>query len=220
MVGPILVSELLRRGELTIPVIVGSNASRIEVENTLKTLKSYEVIAKKTSSPVVACYRENSKETPRGKVDNEVTTLIVLLSVLFSGQNRELDKADLVNFINYHKVTDFQPKLNLLDFWSKEISLDKGLSLISVATLCDEENTPEIDNPVEYQAVGYIQEENKGILDVKLPIHAGVVSGFFNTKATDLESKLAVFKEARQVVVEKTISIKEIDSATDEGLIL
>lgn len=220
VVGPILVSELLKRGELTIPVVVGSNASRIEVENTLKTLKSYEIISKKTNTPVVACYRENSKETPRGKVDNEITTLIVLLTILFSGQNRELDRADLVNFINYHKVTDFQPKLNFLDFWSKDISLDKGCSLISVATLCDEENNPEIDTPVEYQAVGYIQEENKDILEVKLPIHAGVISGYFNIKAIELENKLATFKEARQVVVEKTISIKEIDSATDEGLIL
>lgn len=200
--------------------MVGSNSSRIEVENTLKTLKSYEVIAKKNNAPVVACYRENSKETPRGKVDADVITLIILLGVLFSGQNRELDKADLTNFLNYHKVTDFQPKLNLLDLWSGDIALERGCSLVTVATLCDDEHNPELDIPVEYQAVGYILEENKDIIEVKLPIHAGVVSGYFNIKASELENKLNNFREARQVVVEKSIASKDMDSATDEGLIL
>lgn len=220
VIGPILVSELLRRKDLVIPVIVGSNASRIEVENTIKTLKSYEIIAKKAGAPVVSMYRENSKETPRGTVDDDISTLIVLLAVLFSGQNHELDKADLNNFINYHNVTDFQPKLNYLDFWSKEVSLDKGCSLVSVATICDGENNPELDTPVEYQAVGYIQDAHRDILSVKLPIHAGVVSGYFNQKITDLEARMSMFREARQVVVEKSIAGKEIEDATDEGLIL
>lgn len=220
VIGPILVSELIKRNELVIPVIVGSNASRIEVENTLKTLKSYESISKKCDHPIVACYKENSKENPRGKVDNEVTTLIMLLAVLFSGQNRELDKADLNNFINYHKVTDFQPKLNYLDFWSMGVSLEKGTSLVTVATLCDDDNSPELDVPVEYQCVGYVLDENKDVLHVKLPIHAGVVSGYFNIRASELESKLSQFKEARQVVVEKSIIGKEIHDTTDEGLIL
>ena len=218
--APILVSELLKRGELVIPVMVGSNASRIEVENTVKTLKSYEVIAMKNHKPVVAIYRENSKDTPRGMVDSDVTTLIILLAVLFSGQNRELDKADLMNFINYHNVTDFQPKLNYLDFWSKTITLDKGCSLVSVATICDDENNPELDIPVEYQAVGYIQEENKGVLSIKMPVHAGVVSGFFNQKVSELEAKLHTFKEAREVVAMKSIGNIDVASATDEGLIL
>ena len=218
--GPIIVSELLKRGHVVIPVIVGSNASRIEVENTIKTLKSYEIIAKKNQTPVVACYRENSKETPRNKVDNEITTFLILLGVLFSGQNRELDKADLNNFINYHRVTDFQPKLSYLDFWSKDVALDKGQSLISVATICDNTTTPELDIPVEYQAVGYIQEKNKDILNIQLPVHAGVVSGYFNSKIHELEAKLGTFREARQVVVEKSIVGNEIHDSTDEGILL
>ena len=218
--GPIIVSELLKRGHVVIPVIVGSNASRIEVENTIKTLKSYEIIAKKNQAPVVACYRENSKETPRNKVDNEITTFLILLGVLFSGQNRELDKADLNNFINYHRVTDFQPKLSYLDFWSKDIVLDKGQALISVATICDNSTTPELDIPVEYQAVGYIQEKNKDILNIQLPVHAGVVSGYFNSKIHELEAKLGTFREARQVVVEKSIVGNEIHDSTDEGILL
>lgn len=220
VVGPIITAELLKRGELVIPVIVGSNASRIEVENTIKTLKSYDVIASRSNAPVAALYRENSKETPRGTVDDEVTTLIILLSILFSGQNRELDKADLANFINYHNVTDFQPKLNYLDFWSQNIVLDKGCALVSVATICDDENNPELDIPVEYQAVGYIQSEYRTVLSVKLPVHAGIVSGYFNQKVNELEAKLSTFKEARQVVVEKSIVGREADNATHEGLIL
>ena len=220
ILGPLLVTELIKRNQLVIAVTVGSNASRIEVDNTIKTLKSYENIAKLNNTPVVACYRENSKETPRGKVDNEITTLLILLGVLFSGQNRELDKADLVNFINYHRVTDFQPKLSYLDFWSKDIILDKGHALISVASICDNATSPELDIPVEYQAVGYIQEQNKDILNIQLPVHAGVVSGYFNTKVHELETKLKTFREARQVVVEKSILGNETQASTGEGIFL
>ena len=214
----LVVTELLKRGHLVISIIVGTTSSRIETENTKKTLLSYEKAAIGTKRPVVAFYRENTKTAPRAKIDNEVVTFMILLCVLFSSQNRELDKADLENFINYHQVTDFPVRLSYLDFWSKDISLEKGQSLISVATICDDETTPELNTLVEYQAVGYLQEKNKDILNVQLPVHAGIISGFFNSKLIELDVKLGTFHEARGVVVSKAI-VNE-DDVSDGNFIM
>ena len=219
VIAPILVSELLNRGELVIVVAVGSTGSEIETANTLKTLRSYEVISQKRGQPVVASYRENSVKKPRGVVDNEVQTFIVLLASIFSGANRELDMEDLRNFINYNRVTSYQPKLSLLDFFSKDIELGRGESLISLFTLTDANTPDEVDVLAAYRANGFIPDSMKSNIGIELPIHSCVIGGHFNLVADALETKLKAYKEASQVVVEKFIA-KDIGDATDEGLVL
>lgn len=219
VLGPILASELLHRGEMTIVVIVGSTGSKIETENTVKTLKSYEVISHKRQTPVIAFYRENSVDKPRGHVDSELQTAIVLLASIFSGANRELDMSDLRNFLNYTKVTSYSAKLSLLDFFSKEVSLSKGQSLVSLVSLVDDKTSPEVSIPTEYQAVGFLPDASRELVNIELPIHASVISGYFNGVVQKLDERLEFFKEARNVVVEKSI-VSDHHSSTDEGLVL
>lgn len=217
--SPILVNELLSRNELTIVITIGSTGSRKETENTVKTLKSYEVISKKTEMPVAMYYRENSVDKPRQKVDAEIETALILIAAIFSGENRELDMSDLKNFINYHKVTTFTPKLNLLDFFSQDIVLRKGESLVSLTTLVDENTSSHVDILTEYQATGFLPDSSKKNISVELPIHACIVSGYFIPVVEQLESKLKSYDEVRKTVVEKTI-VSDISDATDEGVIL
>ena len=219
VLGPILVSELLSREALTIVILIGGTSSKIETENTLKTLKSYEMISHKRKMPVVAAYKENSALKPRGVVDAEIQTTIVILAAIFSGNNKELDASDLKNFINYNNVTSFTPKLALLDFFSKDIVLGKGQSLASLVTLVDEKTSSDVPMPVEYQAVGFLPEVTKEAVSVELPIHACVITGYFNAVADGLDAKLAEYDEARKVVVEKSIVKMDADH-TEEGLIL
>lgn len=219
VIGPVLVSELLSRGEIVVVALIGSTGSRIETENTLKTLHSYEVISSKRETPVIACYRENSKETPRGHVDSEIQTTIVILSALFSGENRELDGADLRNFLNYVNVTDFQPKLSVLDFFSGNIVLHKGQALISVVSLSDGEIPADIEYPIGYHASGFVPDVVKDSISVAMPIHGAVIAGYFNNIASKLEDKLKTFDDARAIVVEKSIVSADIDS-TKDGLVM
>jgi len=218
VIGPILAAELLSRGETVIIILVGSTGSRIETENTLKTLKSYEMISKKQSKPVIAAYRENSIDKPRGHVDNEIQTILVMLASIFSGNNRELDTSDLRNFINYNEVTSYVPKLSLLDFFSKDILLSKGQAVISLVTLVDETTPSDVSIPVEYHSVGYLPECAQKAVSVPLPIHACIISGFFNSVVDSLDTKIKMFNEARNVVIEKPI-IGSNEDSTSEGLI-
>lgn len=220
-IGPILVSELLGRGESVIVLAVGSTASRIETDNTIKTLKSYEMISRKRELPVNVHYRENSGSMTRGRADYELQTAVTILAAIFSGANHELDSSDLKNFINYTRVTSYAPKLSYIDFFSKDITIGKGQAIVSLVTLVDQKTSSDTPIPVEYQAVGFLPESTKKLVDenIQLPIHASVISGYFNQVIEGLEKKLATFDEARAVVIEKSI-ISNDQQSTDEGLVL
>lgn len=219
ILAPVLVSELLNRGESVIVILIGSTGSRIETENTLKTLQSYDVISNKRNMPVIAFYRENSPEKLRGEVDMEIQTAIILLTSIFSGENKELDSSDLKNFLNYPKVTSFKPSLSLIDFYSEKIDLKKGEVLQSLVSLVDNETSPDVDVAVEYQATGFLSEVAKKSVNVELPIHAAIVGGFFHGVVERLTQRLKYFDESRKAVIERPIAASASNS-TDEGLIL
>jgi hypothetical protein len=219
VLGPIIVSELLDRNEPTIVIAIGSTGSRIETDNTVRTLKSYEMISRKRELPVNVYYRENATSLSRGQVDSDVHLAVTILAAIFSGQNKELDSSDLKNFLNYTRVTSYNPKLSLLDFFSQEIVIGKGQSVISLVTLVDENTASDASIPVEYQAVGYLSDDTKKLVTAGLPIHACVISGYFNGVIDTLNDKLLEFDEVRQIVQEKSI-VGDNESHTTEGLIL
>lgn len=219
VIGPLLVSELLARGEMVIALVVGSTSSRIETKNTVNTLASYEKISELRKAPVNVLYRENSVDKPRKVVDNEMINAVVLFTSLFSGFNQGLDKEDCKNFLNFHKVTSYLPKLSYLDLFTKTVTLDKGQALVSLMTLTDEENSSESNIPTEYQAVGFINNVFRENARLELPVHAAIIAGYFNQLIDKLQKKLSEFQEVRALVSEKTI-IDKNTSSTDQGLIL
>lgn len=218
-IGPVLVSELLSRGENVVVVLIGSTSSRIETENTLKTLQSYEVISQKRDKPVVAYYRENSPEMNRGQVDQQVYYALIMLSVLFSGQNREMDSADLVNFLNYPAVTHYNAALCGLDLFSKDITLKQSEVLMSVASLIDENSSSDFSGLCEYQTTGHMPDSLKGSTSMELPLHVAVIGGYFNGAAKRLQDRLASYDEHRKASVVKSIVNTNVN-ATDDGLVL
>lgn len=220
VIGPTLVSELLNRGAAVIVIMIGSSDSRIEVNNTINTLKSYEVISQKRETPVIAVYYENSKDMPRGRVDQRINTTIALLAAIFSGENRELDSADLINFLNYQKVTSFKPKLSFLDFFSKNIEIGKDQSVVTLVTLTDEVTDSAVNLPVEYQSVGFISDATKKNIDIDLPIHTAVISGYFHDVMSRLTERLNTIDEARATHVDKSILDSHTVQSTHEGLVL
>lgn len=218
VIGPILASELMNREAIVVTMLIGSTSSRIEAENTLKTMKSYEMISKKQNSPIACYYRENSATNQRSKIDKEIENGINILAMMFSGNNKELDTADLRNFLNFQRVTSYKPRLTFLDFFSGEVVIPRGQSLVSLVTLVDDKTSSEVALPVEYQTVGFVSEESKSNISIDLPIHACMIAGYFNQAVETLESKLKTYEEARSVVVEKLI-VKDGTDSTDEGLV-
>lgn len=221
VLGPVIASEIMNRGNNVIVILVGHIGNEKEAVNTLNTLKSYESISTLRGKPVPVVYRENNMENTRGKVDEQVKTIIYLLNIMLSGDNRELDSADLKNFLNYQNVTSYVPKLTMLDVFDQTVYLDKGQAIITLLTLTDDQTSSDLELPVAYQAVGFLPDSVKKTMSYKLPLHACMINGFFNKLVDEINSKLKVFESARSAVVEKQIvKPSDLQNSTKEGLIL
>lgn len=219
VIGPILAYELINRGCPVILIVVGGSDSRIEIENTIKTLKGYEVISRRANKPVNVIYYENSSISPRDKVDSMAQSTIALLSIIFSGLNDDLDSADLVNFLNYHDVTQNEPQLTLVDFFYSEFKVPKGQSVISAVTLTDKEHPSTLPVKVDYQAVGFLSELTSQHISTELPISMVNIVGYFPTVIERLEKVLAEIDEMRSSIITKKVEV-DSDQANQHGLIL
>ncbi len=221
VIAPSIVSELLERDKIVIVLLIGSEDSVIEIENTSKTIKTYENIAKLRKKPVVVHYANNNEhEKGRTHVNNTMAEMITGLSALFSGNNRELDSKDLENWVNYSKTTSFQPKIAFLDCYFDKIENLKSGQVISVATLCLEGNNSSTGVTVEYQAVGFVTKEQNTQLNIQTNIHYVILDGIFNDIHVEFAQKLRKFEEEKRARVVKQSILTEQDKPTSNGLIL
>lgn len=216
VLSPILVSELTSRNEFVIPIIVGSTSSKIETNNTLKTIQSYATISKKLGLPISAIYEENSSSKNRSQVDNEIIQMLFIMCALFSGTNKELDTADISNFKDYHKVTDNKPTFTSIAIFVNDIIIPKGIQLLSAVTLTNNTDSSMLNIPIDYHAVGYTIN-NK--FDLPNTLHICNTTGLFTAKVEELKEKLDVFNEASSLHNIKPI-IDDNVKANDEGIVL
>ncbi len=98
VIAGILTNELLNRNEIVIPIIVGSTSSKIETENTIKTIQSYVSISSRQDKVVACLYNENSSSKNRTQVDLEIIHNIAAIAMLVQNNVKELDTADISNF--------------------------------------------------------------------------------------------------------------------------
>ena len=218
VIAPSLVNELLARGENVIVVAIGSTDSRIEVDNSIKTLKSYEVIAGKNGRPVPMLYFQNSKTKKRSDVNKDVIAQLSKVSVLFSKENQELDSADLRNWLNYNKVTSYQPHLVALDIYSNEVTKPNGGTVIAVATLAKEGGDTDTGLPVDYQAVGFMPASVAEATET--PLHFVLIQGVFVGVIRDLDKIIATLDEVKNASLKQSSIVSDNDKPTDNGLVL
>jgi hypothetical protein len=221
VIGPVIASELLERGIPAIILSVGNRDCRAEIQNTINTIKSYDVIANKKKKPVVMSHYENNSTTPRAIVDKQIQASLNVVSAVFSGKNAELDSSDLVNFLDYTKLTSFAPGLARLEFYTQAITLEKGEVVASLVTLSKmgEDTSPGIS--VDYQAVGFISQEASQSISIQTPIHLATVLGYYPTLLKSLNDDLAAMDELRQSVNVKGLTDhNDANNATYDGLIL
>lgn len=220
VIAPSLASELLKRERNVVVAAIASTDSRIEIENSVKTLKSYEAISQLREQPVVMLYYENNKENQRTEVNTSVRNDIVKLAALFSRQNKELDSADLRNWLNYSKVTKAEPRLVLLDFANGPVESARS-QILTVATLAYEGTNTNIGSAVDYQCVGYIAEENKNSIQLTGPNHYLIVDGRIIDVYSHLANELGRIDELNAA---KKRTVKSIvdgnDKVQNDGLVI
>jgi hypothetical protein len=222
VIAPSLVSELLNKEHNVIVLCVGSSDSLIEIENTVKTLKSYESIAKLRNKPVVMRFYENTRGRKLEDINRDFFKDIVYLSALFSKQNIGLDSADLRNWLNYNRATSFEPKLVHLNFnlgLLSDGSKEHEDGIITIATLAKEGHDTAPGVIVEYRCYGIINvpEEN---IKMESSLHFVVTENYMDKIYSEFDKIRHNLLEVQKSRVSKA-SILAIDDDTEtNGLVL
>lgn len=159
--GPQLVGKLLSMGKPTVAVVVGGDECERSAVNTLNTIRSLEGVAK-TNDGMAVMYYEHLKPTDkRSQIDDRAWFVITSLAYLFSRRNRELDLADLTNFLNFGPpVTSVSPQLAVLEVYRSNEDAESAKDItISAASLLPSPDATGITFHPEYSCTGYPTEQ-------------------------------------------------------------
>lgn len=214
--APYLTSELLARDQavILISIGVGEFGSKKEVENSIKTIESYEGVTKARGRPLAMAYFENATSRTCAKTDNRVRLMLKILSVLLSGHNHGMDTQDIRNFLDYNKVTTFEPHLVFLDAFRTKIDLAKGTVAVTVASLTTVGNGADLEVPVSYQCEGVIPQHAVESLGGEVPVHVATIAGHFSPILTTLKAKVAAFEAAEKAAMQRSVKVEgDVDDA-------
>lgn len=112
--GPLIARELLNRGKTVIIITVGSSENEREAVNSYRSIGRLQQIADKTSRPTLAAIHWMETNDDWQRVNTGVAKEIRAIALMSGGEVHGLDRKDISNFTNYHKVTPISAQLTQL----------------------------------------------------------------------------------------------------------
>jgi hypothetical protein len=220
VIGPLLVRQMLIDDAPVLALAIGSADTRLDAENSLKTIKSYENISKTGGAPVVMGYAQNSQTTSRSEADSIMVNLILSLAVLFSRENRELDSRDLYNWLHYNRVTTHPVQLVTMSLIEGNAPLNNLGNIISVATLAKSGASTALVEMPEYQCVGFLPDTTNDAVLSKAPMHFIVSDGIVGEVVKHLQGILTGLEKTQAARIPGKSIVTSADKPHDNGLIL
>lgn len=161
--GPLLVQELLARGECVISVCIANTSTGKEAENTLRSIGTLQGISKSTKQPVVALFYDNSSAENRDNVDSRIENDVRALAMLLSGCNEELDTIDIKNFLYYEKGAKVPAQLvDMIVYSENSSNAPEGFTPIAVASVLPDRSYTTLKMNQPYGCTGYLP---RGIIE-------------------------------------------------------
>lgn len=221
VIGPFLVSKLLEEGHMVAVATVGTLEDKTAIQNTIDLVKSYENISMNVRKRACAfMYYENSHGVKRSEVDKQLQNDVLRLSGLFSDQNLELDSADLKNWANYDKVTDFAPKLMALQITTSKAIVSAKNTIVSVAILAKSPDDIENTEVFPYSCTGYVDPVHTNF-KLDAPVHFALLDGVVNSIYANLQDKKNSAADASRSSSRTVASIVSKDESDDDsGVVL
>ncbi len=229
VIGPLLIKSLLEKEMNVIAVFVGDSDDGVSVENTLGTIKTLNHISKVTKTTLSCHYIDNSNsdsvtKTPANltRINEEITSFMVVLSIFLSGKNDALDNQDMNNLINMsaYSTWDIQPGLYLLAAHSGSIKKIAESTLMMGRTL--------VNNDVEDTVIGDFLSYKVGTVPTtdigdklgnnNFPLCLTVEGNYFPHITTQLNARLEKWKKDLAIINDKSSIIEGAD-LDDNGLI-
>lgn len=175
IIGPVMARELVKQGFTVFVVVIDSTTSVIEIDNCIKTLKTYKSFSNglKKSFSIYPIHNGSRKEA-----DGRAISFINLLSLLVNKEHtEEFDTSDLRNFVNFDNVTDNEPNVSIIEINANEsIVPEKNTSIVSTVLLTTDKNSSIKPVIPEYLSVCVVTDKNYKNEDIRIDNVLGKLS--------------------------------------------
>lgn len=216
--GPLIVRELMERGENVIVFMVGSTSCGSEATNTYSTLRGLQNLPKELKRGLAMSYYQNTNNEFEGDghggfakrmdVDINIEKDLRAFALLVSNGHIALDTEDLVNFLDFTNVVKGVPaRLVELNFSSNLADFDnyqgKVLTTASLRTSNDGEQLV-LGQP--YECAGVFSDAvikknswngDEGIKD----IHFVTTAVYLPSIQAGLKESVAIFNDTKKSLV-------------------
>lgn len=216
VIGPLLMKELLSRKMSAVCVVIGSDESIKTADNTLKTLKTLDLISKDIGLPVVMYYEHNDRNTKRSEIDTQLHLAISTMAILSSGRNLGLDTRDISNWLHFNKVTVVEPQLAQLEVFNDKEAADQVKDSISVTSIMASPDMPPLTIVPEYQAEGFLPDKVEHYDQLHYVISIDSIPKIVGNISKTLDSYI----NQRNSRVKQSSVLGDDDVASSTGLVL
>lgn len=212
VLAPLITKHLIENDYNTIVIGIDSKNSIIELDNAIKTLKTYKSISDMTKKSISLYYIEN---VTRKKADEEAINFINLASMLVNKHIiEEFDTSDLKNFLNFNKVSDNSPSVGIIDINpNTEIIPEKNTAIVSSILVTKDKQA--VIKPVipEYFSTCIIVDPNYRTEDMRI----NNVLGKLSIIVDNLENEIKEYRDNKKIN-----KFKEIENikANSDGIVL
>jgi len=210
--GPSVARQLVLGGYNTIVIGIDSRSSVIEIDNSIKTLKTYKAISDNTGKAIAMMYIEN---TSRKEADKRAIWAISLFTLLTDKNNTaEMDTSDISSFINFNRVTDNAPSVSMIEF-NENTAIVPEKNTNNVATILVTKDQNSSIKPVipEYLSTCIVTDPNYNNADIRIDSSLGKLSII-------VEGLEKIMKESQDQKKVNKFQDLEVKGATEDGIIL
>lgn len=194
VIGPMLTSRLVDSGFNTAAIGVLAKHSFVEINNALKSLRSYRGVSGHIGKAVSLFFVDGQT---RSEEDQTVLHLISLLSLLVDKRyTEEFDTSDLKSFLSFDRVTENEPTVAIVEVMANEqFTPEKGTSVVgSILLTSDKSSTIQPAYP-EYMATCIVTDPEYKNTDIRINSLLGKLSLIID----DLESKQKTHTDGKQL---------------------
>ena len=205
IIAPMITKELIQKGLNTIVIGVDSKHSVKEIDNTIKTLKTYKSISDSTNKSISLFYIENSN---RKESDLKAIWFITLLSLLVNkAHTSEFDTSDLSSFLEVEKVTDNKPNVCIIEINANDVIVPEKNTIIVGSILLTTDNNSTIKPAIpEYSTTCVVTDPQYKNEDIRMDSILGKLSIVIDGLQTEINHLLDNKKinKHKEVIIENS----------------
>lgn len=214
VIGPLIAKELISKDLNTIVVCVDSRNSIKELDNSIKTLKSYKAISDMLSKSISIFYIKNNDRKESDKLTLEFINLCSLL--LDPYNTAEFDVSDLAHFLYFEKVTDNKPSVGIIDVIENtnlSYTNEKGTHVVSGILISKNTDTQIQGIMPDYLANCVVTDRDYNNEDILVCNIIGKLNNIIN----DLTQEITLHQENKKI---NKIQEINVETNTKDGLVL